>query len=198
MDIVVNGAKPRPPTAKDLKKLNVPKRFKPASGAILSIDEATRRSAKLGGYGMAGLIVFALLAFIGGFLYWANAPDDFEKSEFLPFPFLLGAIFLGFALLLRWLMGRSPDKIAEFAKGCPPPGPVATSEEGLRLGETLHPWASLRLDQLGVWISGDDGGTDYVVRRVNLTGEAGPFALDTALMRGGQGVVDGVWLRLKT
>lgn len=197
MDIVVGSGHPRAFTTKDAARLPASKSFKPVIAVQLTSADAAGRAARLGTMIDWSLGVLAAALCLGGCVYWAVAEDNFERSELLPFPFVAGAA----ALFALWFFRRRrkvwPARLAERARDCPPPGSIAVSEAGLSLGDQTHAWANLTLRQLTVLSRSDEGSLTYLINRLLLVGPDGPFSLDVYLMRGGQPIVDAVYVRLK-
>ncbi len=197
MEIIENERPPRPFTAKDAADIAAPKAFRPAQAMQITPAQAAGRIARVGRFidWFLGLLGAGLIA--GGFVYWSVADDNFQRSETLPFPFLAGAMALFGMWLFRRKLGAWPAKLAERARSCPPPGPVACSEDGLTFGGKTRAWGSLKLLCVGVIVRTTETGYDYFVNRLQILGADGPFWIDPHLMRDGQAVVDAAYLRLK-
>jgi len=197
VDIIVAGAAPKTLTAREVAKITLPKAFRPATAEQWTAEEASRRTMRMGVVieWLLGALSVALV--IGGLAYWALGPADFDKAEILPFPFVFALLALGGLWLFHRRLGLWPARFAARARDCPPPGPIAVSEEGLAFGGRTRAWASLRLERAEVVVIHDDSSSSFVINRLGLVGEDGPFCLDTWLMNNGQALVDAVYLRLR-
>jgi hypothetical protein len=196
LDIVIDRGAARLMTEKDAAMMAGPQRPGPASGEIITAAAANARVATLRIVLDIGLLVLAAAAFAGGIYYWASAEDNFEKSEILPFPFVLAAMMLGLFALLRWLRRRRPLHLDEIARKMPPPGRVEASDNGLTIGSSTFAWADVRCTRIGVVSRTDDGGPgDYMLQWAMIDLAGAPTTLDANVMRGGVSVLNVIYRR---
>ena len=196
MEIVVSAGAPRPMTEKDAKLIAGPRKPGQATAEILSVDAALARVAALHSAFDIALVALAAALLASGLYYWENAEESFEKSEFLPFPFVLAALCLGAILWFRRRRRSHPPNFDLEALGLPPAGKVSVSDEGLTIGAQTYPWRDVVCTRIGVVRRRDaEGPTDFLIQWAMIEADGTSLKLHSSLMSGGQPILNAIYRR---